>query len=83
MNNGGDQYALLLYAIDDAVAVHKSLSDRPVGNLRNNAAQFRVVGNGLGRFNDLCDNRSRVPRRIAFDIRRDGFDILNGFRRPR
>lgn len=53
MNNGGDQYALPLYAIDDAVAVHKSLADRSVVNLWNNAAQFRVIGNGLGRFDDL------------------------------
>ena len=44
MNNGRDQYALLLYAIDDAVAVHKSLADRSVVNLGNNATQFRVVG---------------------------------------
>ena len=87
MNNGGNQYALLLYAIDDAiddaVAVHKSLADRSVVNLWNNAAQFRAVGNGLGRFDDLCDNSPGVPQRIAFDLRRDGFDILNGLRRPR
>ena len=83
MNNGGDQYALLLYAIDDAVAVHKSLADRSFVILRHNAVQFRVVGNGVGRFDDLCDNNSRVPQRIAFDMQRDSFDILNGFRRPR
>jgi hypothetical protein len=53
VNNGGNQYALLLYAIDDAVAVHKSLADRSVVNLWNNASQLRMVGNGFGRFDNL------------------------------
>ncbi len=53
MNNGGNQYALLLDAIDDAVAVHEPLTDRLVVNLGNNASQFAVVGNGFGRFDDL------------------------------
>ena len=53
MNNGGNQNALVLYAIDDAVAVHESLADRFVVNLGNNAPQFGVVGNGFGRFDDL------------------------------
>ena len=44
MKNGGDQYALRLNAIDDSAAVHKSLADRFVADLRNNASEFGVIG---------------------------------------
>ena len=53
MKNSGDQYSLLLDAIDDSVAVRKSLADRFVVNFRNQASQFGMIGNSFCRFDDF------------------------------
>ncbi len=53
MNNGGDQYALLLYAIDDAVAVpNRWRIDLPSisGTMRPGS---EGIENGFVRFGDL------------------------------
>lgn len=81
MDYGSNEYPSFVEPVNYAIPMHQPLPYIGLSNLGNHATKLWVLRYGFRNLDDLGRDSLRIPRRIAFDVRGDGLDVFDRFRR--